>query len=136
MHLDLRSTNILLKKEEALIPKISNFLWSREIYSGKTSACPIITLSSEEEIWKRWYDPDRLRNKKRYEFLPPSDIYSLGLLFWEIIWCKPENLPFKGVSIKDLYNYMFKGNLEYLPKLPIEYQEWERLIRKMWKFKA
>ncbi|CAB4397996.1 unnamed protein product [Rhizophagus irregularis] len=52
VHLDLRSENILLKydeKEETLMPKISNFLWSREIYSGKTSAYPIITLSSGEE---------------------------------------------------------------------------------------
>ncbi|PKY49986.1 kinase-like protein [Rhizophagus irregularis] len=139
VHLDLRSENILLKydeKEETLMPKISNFLWSREIYSGKTSAYPIITLSSGEEVWKRWYDPDRLRNKKRYDFLPPSDIYSLGLLFWEIAWCKPKNLPFKDVPIKNLYNHLTYNNYEKLPELPDEYQCWGFLINGMWKLKA
>ncbi|CAG8504900.1 20843_t:CDS:10 [Rhizophagus irregularis] len=139
VHLDLRSENILLKydeKEETLMPKISNFLWSREIYSGKTSAYPIITLSSGEEVWKRWYDPDRLRNKKRYDFLPPSDIYSLGLLFWEIAWCKPKNLPFKDVPIKNLYNHLTYNNYEKLPEFPDEYQCWGFLINGMWKLKA
>ncbi|PKK56970.1 hypothetical protein RhiirC2_798934 [Rhizophagus irregularis] len=51
-----------------------------------------------------------------------SDIYSLGLLFWEIAWCKAGNLPFKKVSIKNLYNHLQKNNQETMPKLPIEYQ--------------
>jgi hypothetical protein len=28
------------------------------------------------------------------------DIYSLGLLFWEIAWCKAGNLPFKKIPTK------------------------------------
>ncbi|CAB5377437.1 unnamed protein product [Rhizophagus irregularis] len=139
VHLDIRSKNILLKYdeiEERLIPKISNFLWSGEIYSGKTSVYPIITLSSGEEVWKRWYDPDRLCDKKRFELSTSSDIYSLGLLFWEIVWCKPNNLPFSGVSIKNLYNHLLYNNYEELPELPEEYRDWDHLIKVMWKFKA
>ncbi|RGB28186.1 kinase-like domain-containing protein [Rhizophagus diaphanus] len=136
VHLDLRSENILLKydeKEETMIPKISNFLWSKEIYSGKTSAYPIITLSSGEEVWKRWYDPDRLCGN---EPSTPSDIYSLGLLFWEIIWCKPENLPFKDVPIENLYNHLLNNHYEELPELPRVYRDWGNIIKNMWKFKA
>ncbi|GES83604.1 kinase-like domain-containing protein [Rhizophagus clarus] len=139
VHLDLRSKNISLKFDEeegTIIPKISNFLWSREIYSGKTSTYPITTLPSGEEIWKRWYDPDRLRNKKRYDFLPPSDIYSLGLLYWEIAWCKPNNLPFEEVPIRNLYNHLLYNNYEDLPEIPDEYRGWEYLIEGMWKFNA
>ncbi|CAB5186400.1 kinase-like protein [Rhizophagus irregularis] len=139
VHLDLRSENILLKydeKEKTLMPKISNFLWSREIYPGKTSAYPIITLSSGEEVWKRWYDPDRLRNKKRFKPSTPSDIYSLGLLFWEITWRKPNNLPFKDVPIKNLYNHLLNNHYEELPGLPEGYRDWGNIIKNMWKFKA
>ncbi|PKY49984.1 kinase-like protein [Rhizophagus irregularis] len=139
VHLDLRSENILLKydeKEETLIPKISNFLWSREIYSGKNSVYPKIKLSSGEKVWKRWYDPDRLRNKKRFESSTPSDIYSLGLLFWEITWRKPNNLPFKDVPIKNLYNHLLNNHYEELPELPEDYRDWGIIIKNMWKFKA
>uniref|UniRef100_U9UD93 Protein kinase domain-containing protein n=1 Tax=Rhizophagus irregularis (strain DAOM 181602 / DAOM 197198 / MUCL 43194) TaxID=747089 RepID=U9UD93_RHIID len=86
----------------------------REIYPGKTSAYPIITLSSGEEVWKR----------------------CLGLLFWEITWRKPNNLPFKDVPIKNLYNHLLNNHYEELPGLPEGYRDWGNIIKNMWKFKA
>jgi len=140
VHLDLRSTNILLKydeNEKTLMPKISNFLWSRDFYYGKNSAYPIITIPSDEEVWKRWYDPDRLYNIRQFQFhIPSADIYSLGLLFWEIAWCIPDNLPFKSVKIENLYYHLRDHNYETLPEFPGEYRRWERLINKMWRFNA
>ncbi|PKC74659.1 hypothetical protein RhiirA1_529427 [Rhizophagus irregularis] len=140
VHLDLRSANILLKydeNEKTLMPKISNFLWSRDFYSGKTSAYPTIIISSGEEVWKRWYDSERLSNMRQFQIPTTSaDIYSLGLLFWEIAWCKPRNLPFKEVSIEKLYHHLRQYNHENLPELPVDYQHWRLLISKMWKFKA
>ncbi|CAB4444115.1 unnamed protein product [Rhizophagus irregularis] len=59
-----------------------------------------------------------------------------GLLFWEIAWCKPNNLPFNDVSIKSLCNHLLYNNYEELPKLPEKYRVWEHLINGMWKFKA
>jgi serine/threonine protein kinase len=98
---------------------------------------PKIKSSSEEEIWKRWYDPDRLSHASNFEsILPSSDIYSLGLLFWEIVWCKAENLPFKEVPIKKLYNHLQNNNCEKLPEIPDEYKNWENLIKRMWRFKS
>ena len=124
--------------EKTIIPKITNFLWSNYLF-GKTSVYPKTTISSEkpaEEIWKRWHDPDRLLRIKNFEPLLPSDIYSLGLLFWEIAWCKADNLPFKDVPIKKLYDHLRNDNHETLPRIPEEYQRWARLISKMWQFKS
>jgi len=117
-----------------LIPRISNFLWSKNLHGNKTSVYPKITIPYDEKIWKRWHDPDRLLNETSFEsLLPPSDIYSLGLLFWEIAWFKPDNLPFKDIPIRELYNHL-RNNQEKLPKIPKEHKLWERLIDKMWQF--
>ncbi|GES87218.1 kinase-like domain-containing protein [Rhizophagus clarus] len=119
IHLDLRSANILLK------------------YDDGTGKIPIKSSSEEDLIWKRWYDPDRLSHGNNFEsILPSSDIYSLGLLFWEIVWCKAENLPFGEIPIKNLYNHLRNNNYERLPEIPEEYKSWEKLIKRMWKFKS
>ena len=136
--MDLRSANILLKYDETektLIPQISNFLWSKYLHS-ETSVYPKISVPPEEEIWKRWHDPSRLHHTRSFEYLPSSDIYSLGLLFWEIAWCKPENLPFKKVPIRKLYDHLRNKNHERLPEIPEEYQRWERLMKNMWQYKS
>ncbi|GES76937.1 kinase-like domain-containing protein [Rhizophagus clarus] len=136
LHLDLRSANILLEQDETrktLIPKISNFLWSRNLCDNKTFVYPKITISSKSKVWKRWYDPDRLLGREN--LVAASDVYSLGLLFWEIAWCKEGNLPFKNISIKNLQDYLHKNNQEEMPKLPIEYQRWKDIVNRMCQFK-
>ncbi|CAG8568541.1 13370_t:CDS:10 [Funneliformis mosseae] len=139
LHLDLRSANILLQYDETeklLIPKVSNFLWSKNIHSSKkTLAYPKLTIPHDEMIWKRWYDPDRLLNDDFESILPSSDIYSLGLLFWEIAWCKAGNLPFKDISIDKLYDHLLTYK-ENLPKISEEYKSWGYLIEKMWQNKS
>jgi hypothetical protein len=135
--LDLRSANILLEQDEisnTLIPKISNFMWSRNLCDNKTFAYPKITISPKDKVWKRWYDPDRLLN--RDNLVASSDVYSLGLLFWEIAWCKAGKLPFKKISIKNLHNHLQKDNQEKMPELPIEYQRWRDIVSKMCQFKS
>ncbi|PKY43389.1 hypothetical protein RhiirA4_457362, partial [Rhizophagus irregularis] len=86
------------------------------------------------KIWKRWHDPDRLLDEEN--ITSSSDIYSLGLLFWEIACCEKENLPFKGIQIKYLYSYLHKNNQEKMPELPKEYQRWENIVKKMCHLKA
>ncbi|CAI2162136.1 5761_t:CDS:10 [Funneliformis geosporum] len=138
LHLDLRSANILLKYDatnNSLIPKISNFLWSKKLSVSKTFVHPKIPIPSKDKIWKRWHDPERLINGGNFEsLLPSSDIYSLGLLFWEIAWCKEDNLPFKKVAIKKLYKHL-QTKEEKLPEIPKEYRQWELLIINMWQRK-
>ena len=121
-----------------LIPKISNFLWSKNLYAGrKTSVYPEITIPHNEMIWKRWHDPDRLLSETSFEsLLPPSDIYSLGLLFWEIAWCKAKNLPFKKVPVKNLHNHLQKKQEEMPADIPKEYQLWKDIVNKMCRFKS
>ncbi|RIA81454.1 kinase-like domain-containing protein [Glomus cerebriforme] len=137
LHLDLRSANILLNFDETgegLIPKISNFLWSRDSCFNKTFVNPKIPIPSKEKIWKRWYDPDRLLNEE--SGLASSDIYSLGLLFWEIAWCKAGNLPFNEIPIKNLHAHLQKKNQEKMPELPLEYRRWKDVVSKMCHLKS
>jgi hypothetical protein len=133
--LDLRSANILLKEDEmGLVPKISNFLWSRDTCDNKTFVSPKIIIPFKEKVWKRWYDPDRLFNEENLAL--SSDIYSLGLLFWEIAWCKKENLPFEKIPIKNLYYHLQKYHQEQMPKLPVEYRRWENIVKRMCHLKS
>ncbi|RIA81586.1 hypothetical protein C1645_790090 [Glomus cerebriforme] len=91
----------------------------------------------QQKLLYRWYDPDRLSRKRNFEsLLPSSDIYSLGLLFWEIVWCRAGNLPFKEVPIKKLYEHLRNNNHEKLPEMPEDYKSWKNLISRMWKFKS
>ncbi|CAI2181887.1 15034_t:CDS:10, partial [Funneliformis geosporum] len=134
LHLDLRSANVLLQyndTEKILMPRISNFLWSKSFSTNKNSIYSIIKIPNNEMIWKRWHDPDRL-SIENFEPHQPSDIYSLGLLFWEIFWCKAENLPFKGIPIKKLSNHLLNNNIEKLPEMP---ERLELLIVRMWKLR-
>ncbi|CAG8512504.1 11313_t:CDS:10 [Funneliformis caledonium] len=133
LHLDLRSANILLQYDETenfLMPRISNFLWSKSLRATKTSTYPKRKIPHNEMIWKRWHDPGRL-SIENFEPLPPSDIYSLGLLFWEIFWCKAENLPFKDIPIKELSNHLL-NHKEKLPEMP---EQLELLVDRMWQFR-
>jgi len=59
----------------------------------------------------------------------------LGLLFWEIAWCKPDNPPFKDIPIEKLYLHLQNNHNERLLEMPREYRSWKFLINKMWKFK-
>src|SRR4051794_1940725 len=144
VHLDLRSANILLKYDESekcLIPQISNFLWSRNLIANQTYVNPKKITGgavSEFQERKRWHDPDRLLlNEENSESLrPSSDIYSLGLLFWEIACCKAGNWPFKGIPVENLHNHLQTDHKEKLPDIPKEYGSWERLIKQMWHLKS
>ena len=92
-----------------------------------------MTIPLNEKIWKRWHDPDRLLNEKNFNI--SSDIYSLGLLFWEIAWCEPDKLPFKGIKIKLLYQHLQNYHKEELPKVPHHYRRWKSTTEEMLKFK-
>ena len=87
IHIDLKPLNILLKKEEGvLVPKISDFGLSEQIYQlndqlGITDVGLFIDKGSP------FYKCPQIYMDQECTYL--CDIYSLGIIFYELIFHKP-----------------------------------------------
>ncbi|RIB25371.1 kinase-like domain-containing protein [Gigaspora rosea] len=107
-HRDLHTKNILIHKGSA---KISDFGLSKCLDSTITTRSKIfgvIPFIEPQVFHDRRYKPDK-----------KSDIYSLGVLFWEISSCCT---PFRDVNHTTLGNEIFMGLREKpVPETPLEY---------------
>ncbi|CAH1764927.1 13089_t:CDS:10 [Entrophospora sp. SA101] len=117
LHLDLRSSNIYLFKNgyenEFLKPKISNFLHSVDTLNKYTTVKPCLPKSIDNQVRKRWHEPQRLENEK-HNCTVESDYYSLGMLLWEIFNATGA-LPYEKIKIENLYEHL-KNEREKFPK--------------------
>ncbi|CAJ0649905.1 14520_t:CDS:10 [Entrophospora sp. SA101] len=123
LHLDLRSSNIYLFKNgyenEFLKPKISNFLYSVDTLNNHTTVKPCLPKSIDNQVRKRWHEPQRLKNEK-YNCTFESDYYSLGMLLWEIFHATGA-LPYEKIKIENLYEHLrSKNGPESLPNNLLE----------------
>ncbi|CAJ0751635.1 8111_t:CDS:10, partial [Entrophospora sp. SA101] len=118
LHLDLRSSNIYLfenrSENEFPKPKISNFLYSIDMLNNHTIVKPCLPKSIDNQVRKRWHEPQRLKNEK-YNCTFESDYYSLGMLLWEIFNATGA-LPYEKIEIENLYEHLrSKNGLESFP---------------------
>ena len=80
IHKDIRSHNIMIG--EKFEPKISGFEMSRENKNNTYNF-------DVDDFVKKWWSPERL---KGYGSSKASDVYSFGLLMYEIsVFCEPNN---------------------------------------------
>ena len=122
LHRDLKSLNILLDvRNGELRAKLSDF---------GLSTLKELSLHSRDEVVGTlpWLAPEII--KKTSEYTKASDIYSLGLVFYELATGKPpyHDLPLKPArpSRKDIYNWIVDGERpwKYLPsECPLEFQQ-------------
>ncbi|XP_072015120.1 uncharacterized protein [Amphiura filiformis] len=70
------------------------------------------TLSSNPPEQKiKWMAPEMYKEKQRF---PKSDVFSCGIVFWEILTCEP---PFEGMSRGDV-QYKVAGTQQLRPEIP------------------
>nr|CAG8552733.1 13592_t:CDS:10 [Entrophospora candida] len=138
LHLDLRSSNIYLFKSgfrgEFPKPKISNFLYSVYMSNKHTIVKPCLPNSINNQVRKRWHEPQRLHNEKHCCTVE-SDYYSLGMLIWEIFNATGA-LPYEEIEIEHLYEHLkYKNACEIFPKnlLP-QYSSLITRITKSWEY--
>ncbi|CAG8767203.1 10985_t:CDS:2, partial [Ambispora leptoticha] len=110
IHRGLHSKNILLHDEQI---KISGFGLSEDIKS-------LLTSNARRFGAIPYHDPQIFIDFK-YKKDKRSDIYSLGVLLWEISSCR---VPFKDLNLLALAQEIQKGARETpLPDTPYEYME-------------
>ena len=114
LHRDLKSANIFIIDEKI-----------EKIKIGDLNVCRVI----DEEKLKHtqtgtpYYSSPEIWNNKPYDF--KSDIWSLGCLFFEMATF---NLPFKGESMKEIYD---KIEQCIIPKIPNHYSKNIKIIIQM-----
>ena len=114
LHRDLKSANIFIIDEKIEKIKIGDLNVCRVINEEKLKHTQTGTpYYSSPEIW----------NNKPYDF--KSDIWSLGCLFFEMATF---NLPFKGESMKEIYD---KIEQCIIPKIPPHYSKNIKIIIQM-----
>ncbi|KAF0515130.1 kinase-like protein [Gigaspora margarita] len=117
VHCDLNSRNILVYNKQI---KITDFGTSRQIKEGSTLSC------SEIEGMIAYIDPRCLKDSI---FDKTSDIYSLGVILWEISSGQP---PFKQKSSFEIFlEIQLSDEFRETPaeKTPFQYVE---LYKKCW----
>uniref|UniRef100_U9TSQ6 Protein kinase domain-containing protein n=1 Tax=Rhizophagus irregularis (strain DAOM 181602 / DAOM 197198 / MUCL 43194) TaxID=747089 RepID=U9TSQ6_RHIID len=100
LHNDLKCQNILMT--ESLEPKIYNFESAR--YSGDNN----VTDPSVEEAGNilRWIAPEKLTDS---QYTTQGEIFSFGMLIWELIF---EKVPYKGWKVEKIKDHIINGGRE------------------------
>ncbi|XP_072025627.1 uncharacterized protein [Amphiura filiformis] len=108
VHRDLAARNCMVS--ENLVVKVADFGLSRDVHETD-----IYRMKETRKLPVKWM---AIENLDRKIFTSKSDVWSYGVLFWEIF--TRGDLPYSKIENKDLYYYLVDGHRlecpEYCPK--------------------
>ncbi|XP_046564501.1 tyrosine kinase receptor Cad96Ca-like [Haliotis rubra] len=99
IHRDLAARNVLLG--ENLVCKVSDFGLARQLSDTNEDA---YETKSEGPLPIRWMAPESLKDRL---FSTKSDVWSFGILLWEIVTLGAS--PYPGQSARDVMNFVTTG---------------------------
>ncbi|RHZ46442.1 hypothetical protein Glove_621g48 [Diversispora epigaea] len=109
VHKDLHSKNILVHEGRLLITDLG---LSQSVNTNSNSITGGMGMIA-------YTDPEYLRNPMEYKRNKASDIYSLGVLFWELSSGRP---PFNNIPNLEIYKLVTSGEREkYINETPKDY---------------
>jgi len=123
LHLDLKCTNILVRKDEvSYIVKIADF---------GISATKISMKIKPSGMSPNYAAPETLLNKPVSE---KTDVYSFGLIMWELL---TYSIPFEGLNAEDLKMQVARETDPLRPPIPKNCPiEYENLMKVCWQYSA
>jgi len=123
LHLDLKSTNILVKKDKnSYIIKIADFGISVTKLSIKIRP---------SGMTPNYAAPETLLKKSVSE---KTDVYSFGLIMWELL---TYSVPFEGLKTEDLKMQVARETDPLRPPTPKNCPaEYEHLMKDCWQYSA
>ena len=101
LHRDLKSANVLIN--EAGHAKLADFGLSKTLASGVRTAV-------RHSLAVQWMPPEKLQRNVVYT--AASDIYSYGVLLWELV---TGQVPMKGLSDRAIIDKVLRGEREAIP---------------------
>eukprot|EP00759_Apiculatamorpha_spiralis_P009890 PhF_6_TR16981/c0_g1_i1/m.25674 len=119
LHRDLKSLNVLIDERDNA--KVCDFGASR--ISDRGTLSMVATASAITTA--AWCAPEAFDNK----FCKASDVYSLGVILWELVTCEK---PWAGHSLASVCGAVTKGTRPQLPPV----HEWIKLINTCWASQA
>ncbi|CAI2194753.1 5249_t:CDS:2, partial [Funneliformis geosporum] len=121
IHRDLHAKNILVHQNTI---KLADFGLSRKITEASSDASDIFGVIP-------YIDPKFLNNNKRYKLSKKSDVYSVGVLLWQI---SSGRSPFCDEANYDdilAFEIILGKRENVIPKTPIKYSD---LYKECWKY--
>jgi len=120
LHRDLKSLNILL--DQNMIAKVSDFGLSKIKTKSQTTSSSLQKNVFGSLLWKA---PETFSIRNQYT--DKADIYSLGIIFWEIATCQ---VPYDGFDAETIKDSVKSGErLGFPSTCPIEFIQ---LIEQCW----
>jgi serine/threonine protein kinase len=89
---------------ESLEPKIYNFKLARYTFGNTT------TLQEEINDAVRWLAPEKLISFKS-KYTTQCEIYSFGVLLWELAF---EKIPYRSLKVDEIKDFVIKGGREVI----------------------
>ncbi|RHZ84017.1 hypothetical protein Glove_86g152 [Diversispora epigaea] len=100
LHHDIRCANIMMTKQ--LVPKLSNFKYARHNSQATTDIKEITNIL-------RWMAPEKMKDHKNVRYTFKCEIFSFGMLLWELLFQK---IPYENKDMNQIKDHVLKGGRE------------------------